>query len=208
MKVRIIDQSEQLHICEPFTVSCLLWGTKSIPSTWGRICFLPKKGFLLKMTCQETNPKRTFTQNNSPVYKDSAMEAFFQFCPGSDQNGIYLNFEMNANGALLAMYGADRANRTLFTDRQIACCHCRSEIAEHHWSVYLTIPISILHEIYGEISLENGTVFSCNFYKISEDPDIEHYASYVPVISATPNFHLPEYFESSVLDKQSPFSNL
>lgn len=199
MRVQIIKNQHELHTCPAFSIGHLLWGTKTLPPTYGRIGFLPSTGFLIEMTCEEADPRRTHTENNSPVYKDSAMEAFFQFFPDGKSNGIYLNFEMNANGALLAMYGASRTDRTMFTADQIQRCHCDAHISEASWSVSLTVPLSILEEIYGDLFLTEGSSFSCNFYKLAEDSDIEHFASYAPVISEVPNFHKPECFEPSTL---------
>lgn len=155
------------------------------------------------LTCEEVSPRRTYTANNSPVYKDSAMEAFFCFWPEGRPSDIYLNFEMNANGALLAMYGISRTDRTYFPSCWIDACRCRAQITKSSWQLSLFVPLSILEKIYGKLSLENGTLFSLNFYKLSEAPDIEHYASYAPVQAPRPDFHLPEYFERSVLKKAS-----
>ena len=66
------------------------------------------------MVCEEKDPLRTYTEDFDPVYRDSAMEAFFQFIPEQE---VYLNFEVNANGALLAAYGPSRVYRSYFFQR-------------------------------------------------------------------------------------------
>lgn len=203
MDIKIINHSDELHTCKPFSISCLLWGTPEIPATYGRIGFVPEEGFYLSMTCEEASPRRTYTEDNSPVYKDSAMEAFFCFCPGGQASDIYLNFEMNANGALLAMYGASRTDRTVFPADWIRKCCCRAQIEDTSWNLTLLIPVCILEAIYGELSLGAGSLLSLNFYKLSEASDIEHYASYSPVHCTYPDFHLPAYFEPSMLVKPS-----
>ena len=134
------------------------------------------------------------------VYKDSAMEAFFQFFPNDEENDIYFNFEVNSFGALHAKYGNGRKDRIALTDEQIDRCHCSAQILEDHWDMYLTVPVSVLYEIFGEFEFGKGSRLSCNFYKISEDPSIEHYASYSPIISDHPNFHLPQFFEESTIE--------
>ena len=72
------------------------------------------------------------------------MEAFFQF-KGNDTaaDDIYLNFEMNANGALLACYGKNKMNRIPFTPDQIRKMKCSAEIQEEQWNVNLALPIDI-----------------------------------------------------------------
>lgn len=199
MKIKIINHPDELNTCETFSVGCLLWGTKQIPRTYGRIGFVPEEGFCLTMTCEESSPLRTYTEPNSAVYKDSAMEAFFCFAPDGILSDTYLNFEMNANGALLAMYGSSRDCRTAFSPDWITQCRCRAAVKENEWTLSLFVPLSILNEIYGELSLKEGSYFSLNFYKLSESPDIEHYASFSPVCAPSPDFHLPQFFERSIL---------
>lgn len=77
--------------------------------------------------------------------------------------------------------------------------NCKAEVEEEQWNVSLMIPIEILEYIYGELYLKEGTKFNCNFYKICETKENEHYASYEYVKSKNPNFHLPEYFAEAVI---------
>ena len=203
MKIKIIKHPDELNTCNTFSVDCLLWGTRKIPRTYGRIGFVPEEGFYLSMTCEESSPRRTYTESNSPVYRDSAMEVFFCFAPGGVFSDIYTNFEMNANGALLAMYGASRDCRTAFPPDGISQCNCRATVRENDWRLSLFIPLSILEEIYGNLSLEAGSYFSLNFYKLSESSDIEHYASFSPVHAPVPDFHLPQFFERAELVRAS-----
>ena len=43
--------------------------------------------------------------------------------------------------------------------------------------------------------LDENTELYCNFYKISETPEIEHYGCFHLIENEKPNFHLPIYFE-------------
>lgn len=196
MEVKTISSMEELSELSPLYVDKLLWGTKKSPKTYAYLGFVPEDGFYLKMVCEEKNPLRTFTQDNEPVYRDSAVEAFFLFESNKGRTGrpTYLNFEINANGALLASYGKERTYRSYFTPEERAAFQCQAKIEESSWSVDLRIPIEILERIYGTLDLGEGSYFTCNFYKISEDKEIEHYASYAPIESPIPSFHLPEYF--------------
>lgn len=204
MIVEMICSSNDLEKTEPFYVDKLLWGTKEIPKTYGYIGFVPEDGFYLKMVCEEKDPLRTYTDDRSPVYRDSAMEAFLLFESGRERTGVhtYLNFEMNANGALLAAYGKERTYRSYFSREECQTFECRARVEEEKWSVTLRIPVSALEQIYGPLDLKEGSTFSCNFYKISETKEIEHYASYSPILSDTPSFHVPEFFETAVISEK------
>ncbi len=59
----------------------------------------------------------------------------------------------------------------------------------------LLIPEKFLKEVcdYLPDGAGNKEIY-CNFYKISEDPAVEHYISFSPIDSEKPNFHLPVFF--------------
>ncbi len=200
MEVQLIKSKELLETLEPFEVKHLLWGTEKIPKTYGYIGFAKGEGFYLKLVCLEKNPLRIYKENQDPVYKDSAVEAFFKFVSQDEsKQDIYLNFEMNANGAILAGYGKNKMERIPLEPEMVQKLNCKAELKDECWDVSLRIPIEILKHIYGELELKEGSEFTCNFYKICESKENEHYASYNYVESEKPNFHLPEYFAEAVI---------
>lgn len=196
IKVETIRSREELEEVTPFQVDNLLWGTKKIPKTYGYLGFVPNDGFYLKMICEEADPLRTYTKDQDPVYQDSAMEAFFLFESGKERlpKPTYLNFEANANGALIAEYGTERTYRTRFGKETRRAFECKALMEEGKWSVSLRVPITALEEVYGSLSLGVGSTFSCNFYKLSETAAVEHYAAYALIPTKIPSFHMPEYF--------------
>lgn len=200
MNVKILGHPDELDRTAPFEISHLLWGTKAIPRTYFYIGFVPGDGFYVRMVCEEANPLRTYTAINDPVYQDSSMEAFFHFDPAGSYSPIYLNFEMNANGAILAAYGRERVYRSNFTPEQYDELCSSARIEDNRWIAEFKIPVSILERIYGRVALNRGDTFTCNFYKISEDASIEHYASYSPILTSIPSFHLTEYFATARLE--------
>lgn len=191
--VLTLKTQEDLSLCPVFLVDQFSWGGDYRPVTFGRLGFFPGHGFLLEMECQETDPCRIYEKDGDPVYLDSAMEAFFCFTPG-EENPCYLNFEMNANGAMLACHGRDRKERIPFTEARRKGLFCEAQIREHSWSIRLTLPLSLITAIYPGLVLHINSMFTCNFYKIKESEGRTHFASFAPVSSPEPNFHLPEYF--------------
>lgn len=196
LEVKMIERKEQLTELHPFHVENALWGTEQFPKMHGYIGFIPGDGFYLKLVCEETNPLRTYTKANDPVYQDSAMEVFLMFDSEGEKahKGVYINLEMNSNGALLAGYGSGHAYRSFFTNAEHAMFECKAEIHEKNWTVELKVPVVLLERIYGPLHLGEKSEFTCNFYKISETKSCEHYVSYAPIESDIPNFHVPEFF--------------
>lgn len=198
--VHTIHSEAELANCPLFRIDHFQWNCLRRPQAVGRLAYLAGEGLLLHMECLETNPKRTYTDPQSPVCNDSAMEAFFAFTSETpSDDGMYLNFEINANGAMLAKYGEGRPNRQKLSPAQYDACKVRAEILADRWQIRLLLPNTLLHEICGIADLQARGQFHCNFYKISEDPSIEHYAAFSPLDSEKPNFHLPHCFAKAEL---------
>lgn len=198
MQIKQIKDKIELENLKSFEVGNLLWGTQQIPRTYGALGFVEGDGFYLKMTCEEENPLRVYQEFGDPVYKDSAMEAFFMF--ESETGKGYFNFEMNANGALLTEFGTGREGRKKLDPEIGKLLECRAEMKEDQWSVSLHLPLKVLEKFYGTFEIKEGYKVRCNFYKISETKETEHYASCFPIDSETPNFHLPEFFGTATID--------
>lgn len=207
-RIKILRSEDELDTCYLFKVDHFQWTCLRRPVAYGRMGYLPEKGFLLRMVCEEDDPKRNLTRPRDMVCKDSAMEAFFalpgqlpeswdQFAPRND--GLYLNFEVNANGAMYAKYGWGRQGRSHITPEEYRQTGVRAGVEPGRWWMELLVPQSLIRRLCGIRSFQTGNIVYCNFYKISEDPAIEHYASFHPIHSETPNFHLPEQFAKAII---------
>ncbi len=198
--VHTLSNPAALQDCPSFSVDHFQWTCLCHPKTIGKMGYLPDVGFLLQMECFETDPLRTYTAAQSPVCNDSAMEAFFAFAPTTpNAQSMYLNFEINANGAMHAKFGAGRKNRQYISTQAYENCHVTSTILADRWKISLCIPLSLIQEIYALDAFTAGDIFYCNFYKISESPAIEHYAAFHPIESDTPNFHVPACFAQALI---------
>ena len=199
--IYMIQSKEALHRCPTFEVSHSLWNSLQKPQTFGQIAYLIGQGLYLRMTSLESNPKRELQNHRDRVCTDSAMEAFFAFPdpnlrqteqPSND--ALYLNFEINANGAMYAKYGHGRQGRQFLTEADYARTHVQASMEPDRWTVELLVPDTLLARVGGIPAFKAGDTFFCNFYKVAEDPAIEHYAAFCPIPTETPNFHLPAHF--------------
>lgn len=195
--VHTITDLSQLEECEKFCIGNYKWTKGKGPEAFGRMGLLKDYGLVISMTALEQNPLRTYTEDNDPVYKDSAMEAFLSFSRAS-VNTDYVNFEMNANGAMLSQFGTAKERKFIGYDAALRG-ECEAKMGETSWSVILKVPMDLIVSLFKREPLQSGDSFTCNFYKICETPKFEHYASFAPIVSERPNFHLPEFFHEAVI---------
>jgi hypothetical protein len=196
-KVHTITDLEQLEECEKFCIDHYQWIDGEKPEVYGRMGLLEGYGLVILMTAAERNPIKTFTKDNDPVYEDSAMEAFLNFSAESTGQS-YLNFEMNANGAMLSQFGTSKERELITYDKERKAV-CEVSLKEDSWSVLLKIPMGLIEGFFGREPLQSGDSFTCNFYKVCQKPGQEHYGSFAPINSEKPNFHLPEFFQRAVI---------
>lgn len=201
-EIKQIKESAEILSCSKFEIKHFNWNSSYQPHSYGYAGLLEGKGLLVRLCCQENDPLCTYTEPNSMVYKDSALEAFFQFNP--THNNGYINLELNSAGILRAQFGETRDERQFFTKEQMQQCliECGKEQnsqGQDIWWVQVLLPFSIIEYFYGPLALSEGTGLCCNFFKLSETKEIEHYASYSPIDYPVPNFHLPEFFAEAVI---------
>ncbi len=195
--VKKIQTKDEIQTCHPFEIKHYMWNSRQTPRVYGRMGYLPGEGFVVSMTCEEEQPLATYRNYMDAVCKDSAMEAFFAFPqPGEElsNNVMYLNFEANSLGTLYAAYGKGRKGRSPMPQEYLPACACTAQVQPSSWTLTFTVPEAFLLKECGVAGIDENTQIYCNFYKISETPEIEHYAGFSPIDNPTPNFHLPVFF--------------
>lgn len=201
--VKRINDREEITSCVRFDITNFMWDSTREPKTYGYLGYIEGTGLFAKFFIEESDPKRIYTQNRDPVYKDSAVEVFLAFLQEGEvlsNDCMYTNYEFNSNGALLANYGVGRKGRQSITDEQFALAGCTAHIMEDRWTAEVTIPESYLHQICDFDAIKAGKTFYCNFYKIAEGEGIQHFGSFSPIDSPTPNFHLPVCFAEAKIE--------
>lgn len=174
------------------------WLEGHTPETAARLVYVPDYGFILRMTCAETDPKAVYTRYNEPVYTDSCLEFFCDWLG----DGRYINMEMNPKGTLLSCIGSDRHARipiAELTGGEIF--PVKGEILEGSWQVTAAIPTALLCRILGvdAIPFAEGYTLRGNFYKCGDETPVAHYGMWSPVGTQKPDFHRPEFFGELVI---------
>ncbi len=176
------------------------WSQAYMPIAYGQLIMIESFGFILRMTCKETNPRAVYEEYNQPIYTDSCLEFFAIW---DNESSRYINMEMNAKGTLLSCCGVGRENRTPLVNLSGGQLPIVTPfVNDEEWGIVAEIPFSILDAVYG-IRKENfvsGYAFKGNFYKCGDQTKVVHYGSWSRVGTKTPDFHRPEYFGSLVID--------
>jgi hypothetical protein len=153
---------------------------------------------------EDRHVRSVHTRFGEPVYQDSCVEIFLQPKAGRG----YLNFEMNAGGALLASHVTDHrrtpegfAAFTRLTEedgRQVAVRSSLPPVVEPEiegpvdWQLAFSIPATLLEKYVGPIGPLAGQEWRANLYKCGDRTSHPHWASWSPVDAL--NFHLPHCF--------------
>lgn len=174
------------------------WGDAYKPQAYAQLIKIDGYGFALRMVCRENHPRAICTEYNEAVYTDSCLEFFAIWDNDSD---MYINMEMNANGALLSCVGKDRYERVPTLDVCGELPIIESFVNDDEWGVVARIPFSLIKGVYGvdADAFASGYTFRGNFYKCGDKTDIPHYGSWSRVGTENPDFHRPEYFERLVI---------
>lgn len=195
-EIATIPDKNKIHLSPMFFVNHFYGSHPYQPLTYGHLGWIKNQGLYLKMTCEENPDVPVFTKINDPVYKDSAMEAFFKFDTESD---VYFNFEINSYGALLAQYGPSRYSRTFLTKGQLLLLEYGSAVHEGYWTMELLLTSDFIRQFYPMFDFNSCHIFLFNFFKIQESGEKEHYASCYPLSGRQPDFHRPENFARGIL---------
>lgn len=140
--------------------------------------------------------KAVYTDDQSPVHKDSCVEFFCQV-PGS---AYYTNFEFNCIGTCSASRRKGRnddvqefSKSEMLTIKRLPSIGRRAfnEMqGNFEWELSVEIPFALM----GIDPANLPDKINANFYKCADDTDSPHFVSWNPILTEQPDFHRPEFF--------------
>ena len=188
----IVKSREELDKAPVISIENYLWLEGYAPEVTARGVYVEKQGFLIEMKCLEKSPKAVYTEQDSPVCRDSCMEFFVNFSPETDDR--YINFEANANGALHCKIGPGRGNRIPLASLDIPQPELSAFVEEDSWRTVLFVPLGCIQTLYGRGEYHSGDRFRANFYKCGDETETPHYGAWSYIDLPSPDFHRPEFF--------------
>ena len=166
----------------------ILWKPDCGIRAFGRICHDAQHLFVC-LRAAEKQIRAEYTAPLSPVHEDSCLEFFFM--PKGENR--YFNFEINPNGCLHVGFGHGREDSTVLFRKDMArFFEIRTGKTPDGWEACYRIPLSFLCLFWPGFSFTG--ILLANVYKCGDKTAHEHYLSWNPVSSGTPDFHRPEDF--------------
>ena len=180
---------EQANVAD---VTCINWEEFSwCPKTQAKILY-SDYGLHIQLQTDEKDLVATYRTQNSAVCDDSCMEFFFR---PNENDKRYFNFEFNPFGTMYFGFRYDRYDYVNpEEDKQFF--EVKSYVDENLWTVQFTVPFAYIENMVGGYT---KNMFG-NIYKCASGTDHEHYATYYPVKTEHPDYHLPETFGAFVLE--------
>ena len=143
----------------------------------------------------ESDIRAEYTAPLSPVCRDSCLEFFFM----PEKETRYFNFEINPNGCLWIGFGHSREDSTvLYRSGMEQLFDIRTGRTRDGWEVFYRIPLSFLRLFLPDFAFAG--ILRANVYKCGDLTAHEHYLSWNPVTSETPDFHRPADFGLMTLE--------
>ena len=192
-----VEKDIDFSRAEKAMISNYKWTEGYTPEAYAQLVCVEGRGFALRMTAIESNPKAVYTKFDEPVYTDSCLEFFVSF---NNESNKYMNFEMNSNGAFLAAVRTDRANKTSI--KMLAPLpKVKAFKNDDSWSVEVFFSNDFIGKTFGKFSFARGESFRGNFYKCGDETEIPHFGMWNPVETEKPDFHRPEFFGTLTIEK-------
>lgn len=180
---------------EYYPISCNNWPNAFPYSPQSEFAIAyTEEAMLLHFKSEEQDLRSFIKEDNGDVWTDACVEIFF--APDGDDH--YYNLECNCIGKLLLGFGTGRHDRQRASgellrkiQRWTSSGAIRDDVATP-WQLALVVPFSVFyaHHIRSPKDLRSKV----NFYKCGGSGKYEHYLSFVPIKTPSPDFHRPEFF--------------
>lgn len=197
--IKTVADRSQVEEGNQVTIHTLNWEGNYAPVSYAKVCFVPGEGFVAKLWCEEADPMVRYENRNDPVWQDSCLEWFCNFKPQYPAVG-YLNFEVNANGAILSERGTGKFDRHFLSDLGIDYPEVTPFRTDSLWGYTLFVPLCVIEQAYGEASFKKGDLLRGSFFKCGFGGDRTHYICYNKVGGNIPHFHQPFFFDDMMID--------
>ena len=167
-----------------------LWTPETNISATAQVCY-DEKALYVRLTAQEKNIRAEETGRIGVPSKDSCLEFFFSPIEGDTR---YFNFEFNPALCMHIGFGNCRYDSARILPKPSANINPQVSRTDDGWELTYQITFEFIKMFFKDFDPAPGKKMRANFYKCGELTEVEHYFSWNPVDTPTPDFHRPEFF--------------
>ena len=192
--IRSVTGEPDWDLIPRLPVDQILWKPDCGIRAYGQFCH-DSEFLCVHLYAIESDIRAEYTAPLSPVCRDSCLEFFFM----PEKEDRYFNFEINPNGCLWIGFGHGREDSTvLYRSGMEQLFDIRTGRTPDGWEVFYRIPLSFLRLFLPGFAFAGA--LRANVYKCGDLTAHEHYLSWNPVTSETPDFHRPQDFGRMIFE--------
>ena len=193
------DIEEAFSRVSPEAIACNNWAEEFpyAPKVNFRM-FHSGEDLHLRFEVEEQYTQALVERDNGNVWTDSCVEFFLSL----DDRGYY-NFETTCIGRMLMAFRKVKPEPTYATEEILSLIERTPSIGsepfteligENKWTMTLKIPAAALFR--HELKSWQGVEARMNLYKCGDNLTKPHFLSWRPIDMPSPNFHVPQFFET------------
>lgn len=193
------DIEEAFSRVSPEAIACNNWAEEFpyAPKVNFRM-FHSGEDLHLRFEVEEQYTQALVERDNGNVWTDSCVEFFLSL----DDRGYY-NFETTCIGRMLMAFRKVKPEPTYATEEILSLIERTPSIGsepfaeligENKWTMTLKIPASALFR--HELKSWQGVEARMNLYKCGDNLTKPHFLSWRAIDMPSPNFHVPQFFET------------
>ena len=180
-----------------FEVANVVWVPDAGIRMTQQVCY-DESAIYVHQRCSEAHIRAEHTEPLAMVCEDSCMEFFFS---PYEENSRYINIEINPNGAVYLGLYEHRGNgiRMVPTNAK-ALLNIQTARTEDGWEIFYRIPLSLIRLVNPAFSFHSGRIIPANAFKCGDLTVQEHYITWNPMSTETPDYHRPQDFGRMILE--------
>lgn len=193
------DIEEAFSRVSPEAIACNNWAEEFpyAPKVNFRM-FHSGEDLHLRFEVEEQYTQALVERDNGNVWTDSCVEFFLSL----DDRGYY-NFETTCIGRMLMAFRKVKPEPTYATEEILSLIERTPSIGsepfaeligENKWTMTLKIPAAALFR--HELKSWQGVEARMNLYKCGDNLTKPHFLSWKAIDMPSPNFHVPQFFET------------
>lgn len=153
---------------------------------------LTEKAFKVTFKVYESDPTAVYTEHFSPVFLDSCVEWFVQFCPKTCCR--YFNFELNSLGAMDVSFRYSEEEFSAVCPTDLEAFDINIQKLADFWQASYVIPFAFIKKYIPEFDIKTCDIIKTNAYKCGDRTALPHYRTLFDIHTSKPNFHQPDFF--------------